>query len=219
MSKHGYHRIYEGLSRWDDWYVKRILENKKLYKLIKRIIDITLSFVGLIIFSIPFALIFFLIRISSKGEIIYWSDRVGQNNKLFKMPKFRTMRKGTPSVATHLLDKPDEWVTPIGKILRKYSLDEIPQLWSIFSGKMSIVGPRPALFNQDDLISLRTKNKIHTLAPGLTGLAQISGRDDLSIKDKVKFDKEYLETCSLKLDLTIILKTIIKVFSSQNIKH
>ena len=124
-----------------------------------------------------------------------------------------------PPIATHLLDKPDKWVTPIGKILRKYSLDEVPQIWSIISGKMSIVGPRPALFNQNDLISLRKKYNVHTLVPGLTGLAQIKGRDILSIEDKVKIDKEYLEKCSLTMDLNIILITIKKVFISENVNH
>ena len=151
--------------------------------------------------------------------MIYWSERIGQNNKIFKMPKFRTMRIDTPSIATHLLKKPDEWITPIGKILRKYSLDEIPQLWSIILGKMSVVGPRPALHNQDDLINLRKKYNVDTLVPGLTGLAQIRGRDDLSIEDKVKVDREYLENCSLIMDLNIILITIKKVFISENVNH
>ena len=135
------------------------------------------------------------------------------------MPKFRTMRYDTPSVATHLLDKPDKWITPIGKILRKYSLDEVPQIWSVILGEMSIVGPRPALFNQHDLISLRKKYNIHTLVPGLTGLAQIRGRDALSIEDKVKIDKEYLEKCGLLIDIKIILLTFKKVFISENINH
>ena len=199
--------------------LKKVSKNRILYQIIKRIMDITLSIIALFIFMIPFIVIFFLIKFSSKGDAIYWSERIGQNNKIFKMPKFRTMHIDTPPIATHLLDKPDKWVTPIGKILRKYSLDEVPQIWSIISGKMSIVGPRPALYNQNDLISLRKKYNIHTLVPGLTGLAQIKGRDVLSIEDKVKVDKEYLEKCSLTMDLNIILITIKKVFISENVNH
>ena len=199
--------------------LKRIQKNKVLYLIIKRMMDIILSIIGLFIFFIPFIVIFFLIKFSSKGDVIYWSERIGQNNKIFKMPKFRTMRIDTPSIATHLLKKPEEWITPIGKILRKYSLDEIPQLWSIILGKMSVVGPRPALYNQDDLINLRKKYNVDTLVPGLTGLAQIRGRDDLSIEDKVKVDREYLEKCSLIMDLNIILITIKKVFISENVNH
>lgn len=199
--------------------LKRIQKNKVLYLIIKRMMDVILSIIGLFIFFIPFIVIFFLIKFSSKGDVIYWSERIGQNNKIFKMPKFRTMRIDTPSIATHLLKKPEEWITPIGKILRKYSLDEIPQLWSIILGKMSVVGPRPALYNQDDLINLRKKYNVDTLVPGLTGLAQIRGRDDLSIEDKVKVDREYLEKCSLIMDLNIILITIKKVFISENVNH
>ena len=199
--------------------LKKASKNRILYQIIKRIMDITLSIIALFIFIIPFIIIFFLIKFSSKGDAIYWSERIGQNNKIFKMPKFRTMHIDTPPIATHLLDNPDKWVTPIGKILRKYSLDEVPQIWSIISGKMSIVGPRPALYNQNDLISLRKKYNIHTLVPGLTGLAQIKGRDILSIEDKVKVDKEYLEKCSLTMDLNIILVTIKKVFISENVNH
>ena len=199
--------------------LKKASKNRILYQIIKRIMDITLSIIALFIFIIPFIIIFFLIKFSSKGDAIYWSERIGQNNKIFKMPKFRTMHIDTPPIATHLLGNPDKWVTPIGKILRKYSLDEVPQIWSIISGKMSIVGPRPALYNQNDLISLRKKYNIHTLVPGLTGLAQIKGRDILSIEDKVKVDKEYLEKCSLTMDLNIILVTIKKVFISENVNH
>jgi len=199
--------------------LKSTSKNKLLYLTIKRIMDVILSIFALFIFIIPLIVIFLLIKFTSKGDVIYWSDRIGQNNEIFKMPKFRTMRIDTPSIATHLLEKPEDWITPIGKILRKYSLDELPQIWSIFLGKMSIVGPRPALYNQNDLISLRKKYNIHTLLPGLTGLAQIQGRDDLSIEDKVKVDKEYFERCSLILDLNIILITIKKVFISENVNH
>ena len=199
--------------------LKSTSKNKLLYLTFKRIMDIILSIFALFIFIIPFVVIFLLIKFTSKGNVIHLSDRIGQNNKIFKMPKFRTMRIDTPLIATHLLEKPEEWVTPIGKILRKYSLDELPQIWSIFLGKMSIVGPRPALYNQNDLISLRKKYDIHTMVPGLTGLAQIQGRDDLSIEDKVKVDKEYFERRSLILDLNIILITIKNVFISENINH
>lgn len=198
---------------------KRASKNQILYQINKRILDLTLSIIALLIFIIPFIIIFFLIKFSSKGDIIHWSKRIGKNNKIFKMPKFRTMRYDTPSVATHLLDKPDKWITPIGKILRKYSLDEVPQIWSVILGEMSIVGPRPALFNQNDLISLRKKYNIHTLVPGLTGLAQIRGRDVLSIEDKVKIDKEYLEKSGLLMDIKIILFTFKKVFVSENVNH
>ena len=196
-----------------------MLKNKLIYKIVKRVMDIILSLFAVIFFSIPFFIIFGLIKFSSKGSVIYWSDRIGKNNKIFSMPKFRTMNLDTPSLASHLLEKPDQYVTPIGKILRKYSLDELPQIWCVFIGVMSIVGPRPALYNQNDLISLRTKNNIHTLTPGLTGLAQINGRDDLSINEKVSFDKEYLNNQSLLLDIRVIIVTIKKVFISENINH
>ena len=196
-----------------------MLKNKLIYKIVKRVMDIILSLSAVIFFSIPFFIIFGLIKFSSKGSVIYWSDRIGKNNKIFSMPKFRTMNLDTPSLASHLLEKPDQYVTPIGKILRKYSLDELPQIWCVFIGVMSIVGPRPALYNQNDLISLRTKNNIHTLTPGLTGLAQINGRDDLSINEKVSFDKEYLNNQSLLLDIRVIIVTIKKVFISENINH
>ena len=196
-----------------------MLENKLMYKILKRLMDVALSLFALIFFCIPFFIIFLLIKLSSKGSVIYWSDRIGKDNKIFSMPKFRTMYLNTPSLASHLLNKPDQYVTPVGKILRKYSLDELPQIWCIFIGVMSIVGPRPALYNQHDLINLRTKNNIHTLIPGLTGLAQINGRDDLSIKDKVNFDKEYFNNKSFLLDIQIIFITIKKVFISENINH
>ena len=151
--------------------------------------------------------------------MIQWSERIGKDNVIFKMPKFRTMRVDTPSVATHLLSKPEIWVTPVGKFLRKFSLDELPQLWSVFKGKMSFVGPRPALYNQKDLINLRTKNSVHKILPGITGLAQINGRDELSISDKVSFDIEYLKKGSLVLDIKIILITIRKMLSSSGVTH
>jgi O-antigen biosynthesis protein WbqP len=160
-----------------------------------------------------------VIRLTSKGSAFYWSERIGKNNMIFKMPKFRTMKTDTPAVATHLLNNPDQYLTSIGKFLRKYSLDELPQLHSILKGDMSFVGPRPALFNQDDLIELRTKKGIHILTPGLTGWAQINGRDELPIPIKVGFDEYYLKHRSFLFDLKIILMTIFKVLRSEGVKH
>lgn len=159
------------------------------------------------------------IKLTSTGPVLYWSDRVGKNNKIFKMPKFRTMRTNTPAVATHLLGNPDKYVTAIGKILRKTSLDEFPQLLSIVKGDMSFVGPRPALFNQDDLIDLRTQKGIHRLTPGLTGWAQINGRDELPIPVKVDFDQYYLLNRSFSLDIKIIFQTLFKVARREGVTH
>lgn len=159
------------------------------------------------------------VRITSAGPALYWSDRVGKNNAIFKMPKFRSMRIDTPAVATHLLEKPEAWLTPIGSFIRKTSLDELPQLWCILKGDMSFVGPRPALFNQHDLIELRTAQGVHTLVPGLTGWAQINGRDELSIPDKVSFDAAYLRTKSLALDVQIIWRTLTQAVRSQGVSH
>jgi O-antigen biosynthesis protein WbqP len=156
---------------------------------------------------------------TSKGSILYWSDRVGRNNTLFKMPKFRTMNLNTPAKATHLLNNSFQYVTPIGSFLRKTSLDEIPQLWSIFIGDMSFVGPRPALFNQYDLIELRTFKGIQNLKPGLTGWAQVNGRDDLSVAQKVNFDEEYLIKKTFILDLKILYLTFIKIIQQDGVKH
>lgn len=150
---------------------------------------------------------------------MYWSDRVGQGNRIFKMPKFRSMRLDTPAVATHLLSNPDAYLTPIGSFLRKTSLDELPQLWSILKGDMSFVGPRPALFNQDDLISLRTQYGVHELVPGLTGWAQVNGRDELPIPEKVKMDVEYLQRQSSLFDLKILWLTFLKVIRSEGVAH
>lgn len=185
----------------------------------KRIFDVIFSATLLIIFALPLLLIFLLIRITSQGSSIYWSDRVGKNNKIFRMPKFRTMRVGTPVVATHLMKDSDLVVTPVGKFLRKTSLDELPQLWSILIGDMTIVGPRPALFNQDDLIDLRSSLGVEKLAPGLTGWAQVNGRDELPISEKVKFDREYMERKSFWFDLRIIILTFAKVLRNQDIAH
>lgn len=159
------------------------------------------------------------VRLTSPGPVLYWSDRVGRHNAIFKMPKFRTMRTDTPAVATHLLGDPDRWLTPIGKFLRKSSLDELPQLLSILTGDMSFVGPRPALFNQDDLIGLRTEKGVHRLVPGLTGWAQINGRDELSIPDKVEFDTFYLHRQSFLLDMKILFLTFLKVVRSDGVAH
>lgn len=185
----------------------------------KRLFDITASLTAIIIFAIPMLLTALLVALTSKGPILYWSDRVGRQNKIFKMPKFRTMRTDTPAVATHLLDDPDRWLSPIGKFLRKSSLDELPQLFSILKNDMSFVGPRPALFNQDDLIILRTEKGIHHLTPGLTGWAQINGRDELPIPVKVSFDEWYLCNHSFLLDLKIILLTFVKVLRKEGVTH
>ena len=181
--------------------------------------NLTLALVlGVIIFPLT-VLIGLLVRLTSKGPAIHWSSRVGKENKIFNMPKFRTMRLNTPDVATHLLKNGDQFVTPIGKILRKTSLDEIPQLWSIIKGDMAFVGPRPALYNQDDLIDLRTQKGIHQLTPGITGWAQIKGRDELPIPEKVEMDFYYIRNRSTCLDLKIIWHTFFAVFKSKGITH
>ena len=185
----------------------------------KRFFDILASTVLLLVFAVPMALIALLVRLTSKGPILYWSDRVGSNNRIFRMPKFRTMRIDTPEIATHLLADPGRYLTPIGSLLRRTSLDEVPQLISVLRGDMSLVGPRPALFNQDDLIALRTERGIHTLMPGLTGWAQVNGRDELPIPVKVEFDFEYLKRQSLKFDLQIMGMTLMKVFSREGVRH
>lgn len=169
--------------------------------------------------TIPFLIIAVLVRVTSSGSVIYWSTRMGRNNKTFKMPKFRTMRLNTPDIATHLIENADQFVTPIGRILRKTSLDELPQLWSILKGDMAFVGPRPALYNQDDLIFLRTQKGIHRLTPGVTGWAQIHGRDDLPIPEKVEMDYYYIRNRSTALDLNIIWRTFFTVFKSKGISH
>lgn len=185
----------------------------------KRMFDLVMSLGALLVFGVPMLIIAALVRLTSKGPALYWSERVGRNNCIFKMPKFRTMRVDTPAVATHLLGNPDQFLTPIGKFLRKSSLDELPQLLSILNGDMSIVGPRPALFNQDDLIDLRTLKKVHILTPGLTGWAQINGRDELLIPVKVGFDEFYLKNRSFALDLKIIFLTLFKVARSEGVSH
>lgn len=185
----------------------------------KRIFDLTMGLILIVILYVPILAIALLIKLTSRGPIFYWSDRVGINNTIFKMPKFRTMRVGTPAVATHLLGNPERYVTPIGGFLRKTSLDELPQLFSILKGDISFVGPRPALFNQNDLIDLRTKKGIHKLVPGLTGWAQINGRDDLPIPVKVEFDEYYLHHRSFIFDFKILTLTFFKVICGEGVKH
>ena len=185
----------------------------------KRIFDICLGCTAALILLVPVLLVGIAVRITSKGPTLYWSDRIGQNNVIFKMPKFRSMRLGTPAVATHLLGNPKSHLTPIGSFLRKSSLDELPQLWSILTGEMSFVGPRPALFNQQDLIALRTEQGVHTLVPGLTGWAQVNGRDELSIPEKVKLDVFYKQRKSLWFDIRILWLTFLKVLSRDGVSH
>jgi len=185
----------------------------------KRSFDIFIGCLAAVILLGPILLLAIAIRLTSKGPALYWSDRVGRNNVIFKMPKFRSMRVETPVVATHLLADVRSYLTPIGSFLRKSSLDELPQLWSILAGDMSFVGPRPALFNQQDLISLRTEQGVHTLVPGLTGWAQVNGRDELPIPEKVKLDVVYLQKQSFWFDLRIIWMTLVKVLMSDGVSH
>ena len=185
----------------------------------KRLVDICLVFIALVFLTLPFLIVAVIVRLTSTGPVLYWSDRVGRDNKLFRMPKFRTMLVNTPAMATHLLPEPKRFLTPVGSFLRKSSLDELPQLWSVLKGDMSFVGPRPALFNQDDLIKLRTEKGVHILKPGITGWAQINGRDELPIPEKVKLDVDYLHKYSLFFDLKIIALTVLKVLCRDNIQH
>ena len=185
----------------------------------KRLFDLALALCAAVILALPIALVAVAVRLTSPGPALYWSDRVGRNNRIFRMPKFRSMRVGTPAVATHLLSDPKAHLTPIGSFLRKSSLDELPQLWSILNGDMSFVGPRPALFNQDDLIAMRTSCGAHVLVPGLTGWAQVNGRDELPIPQKVALDAEYLKKRSLWLDIKIIWLTFVKVLRSDGVTH
>lgn len=185
----------------------------------KRLFDLCVSLSATIVLIIPIAFVAILVKLTSKGPVLYWSDRVGKDNVIFRMPKFRSMNVGTPALATHLLLNPNAHLTPIGSFLRKSSLDELPQLWNIIRGDMSLVGPRPALFNQDDLISLRTELGVHKLLPGLTGWAQINGRDELPIPEKVKLDVEYLQQQSFTFDFVILWRTFIKVLGQDGITH
>jgi O-antigen biosynthesis protein WbqP len=185
----------------------------------KRVFDICLGCLAALVLFVPVLLVAIAVRLTSKGPALYWSDRVGRNNVIFKMPKFRSMRVGTPAVATHLLADAASHLTPIGSFLRKSSLDELPQLWSILAGDMSFVGPRPALFNQQDLIALRTEQGVHTLVPGLTGWAQVNGRDELPIPEKVKLDVAYLQRQSLWFDVRILWLTLVKVLRRDGVSH
>jgi len=185
----------------------------------KRLFDLAVALVAAVFLMFPIVFVALAVRLTSPGPALYWSDRVGYQNRIFKMPKFRSMRIDTPAVATHLLQSPEQWLTPIGSFLRKSSLDELPQLWSILKGDMSFVGPRPALFNQDDLIALRTEKSVHELVPGLTGWAQVNGRDDLPIPQKVQMDAEYLERRSLFFDMKILWMTALKVLARDGVSH
>ena len=198
--------IEAGLSKRKDMYVKRAF-------------DLFLALAAAVVVAVPVLLVAAIVRLTSPGPALYWSDRVGRLNTIFKMPKFRSMRVGTPAVATHLLADPNAYLTPVGSFLRKSSLDELPQLWSILVGDMSFVGPRPALFNQHDLIELRTQLGVHELVPGLTGWAQINGRDELPIPEKVKLDAEYLQRQSLWFDIRILWLTFLKVVRRDGVTH
>jgi len=185
----------------------------------KRLFDLVVALVAAVFLALPIVMTALAVRLTSPGPTLYWSDRVGRHNRIFKMPKFRSMRIDTPAVATHLLQKPEQWLTPIGSFLRKSSLDELPQLWSILKGDMSFVGPRPALFNQDDLVALRTEKGVHELLPGLTGWAQVNGRDELPVPQKVQLDVEYLERQSLLFDMKILWMTALKVLARDGVSH
>jgi O-antigen biosynthesis protein WbqP len=185
----------------------------------KRVLDLAAALIALILAFVPLLLVALAVKLTSSGPALYWSDRVGRNNQIFRMPKFRTMRVDTPAVATHLLGNPDRFLTPVGGFLRKSSLDELPQIWSILVGDMTLVGPRPALFNQDDLVALRTEAGVHRLVPGLTGWAQINGRDEIPIPQKVQLDAEYLRNISFFFDLKIIFLTFLKVLKREDVSH
>jgi O-antigen biosynthesis protein WbqP len=185
----------------------------------KRLMDLVGGIMALLLLAVPISFVAILVWLTSKGSVLYWSDRVGRNNVVFRMPKFRTMRMDTPAVATHLLPDPSSFLTPIGGFLRKSSLDELPQLWSILVGDMSFVGPRPALFNQNDLISLRTAQGVDVLTPGLTGWAQVNGRDELPIPQKVAFDMQYLQRQSFAFDMRILWLTFVKVIRRDGVTH
>ncbi len=185
----------------------------------KRVFDIV-AVIGLfIVLIIPLLIVALMVKLTSRGSVLFWQDRVGIHNKIFKMPKFRTMRMDTPNVATHLLNNPDAYLTPIGSFLRKFSLDELPQIWSILKGDMSLVGPRPALYNQDDLIILRTKKGIHKIVPGVTGWAQVNGRDTITIPKKLKYDEYYMKNQSFLFDMKILVMTSKNVIKREGVSH
>ncbi|HVL07717.1 O-antigen biosynthesis protein WbqP [Variovorax boronicumulans] len=185
----------------------------------KRLFDLFLALCAGGVLLLPVMIVAIAVRLTSRGPALYWSDRIGRDNRIFKMPKFRSMRVGTPAVATHLLSDPRVYLTPIGSFLRKSSLDELPQLWSILVGDMSFVGPRPALFNQQDLIDLRTQHGVDVLVPGLTGWAQVNGRDELPIPAKVQLDIEYLQRRSFWFDIRILWLTFVKVLRREGVTH
>jgi len=185
----------------------------------KRLFDFLSALIIVVIIIVPSLIIALLIKITSRGSILFWSKRIGVNNEIFLMPKFRTMKEDTPNIATHLLKDPDQFLTPVGPFLRNTSLDELPQLYSVLLGDMSLVGPRPALFNQEDLINLRTKKGIHRLTPGITGWAQINGRDEITIPEKVSLEEEYLNKISWKMDVYILWLTFVKVLKKDSITH
>ena len=200
----------------------KVLNERLQGMLLKRILDLLLTLIAVLLLSPLVLMTYLLVKLTSTGPALYWSQRVGRNNQLFSMPKFRSMRVGTPQIATHLMNQqsnPNTFLTPVGSFIRKTSLDELPQLWSVLKGDMSIVGPRPALFNQDDLVSLRTEQGVHTLKPGITGWAQINGRDEIPIPQKVALDAYYLSNQTVWLDFRIILLTAIKVLRRDNITH
>jgi O-antigen biosynthesis protein WbqP len=194
-------------------------ESRWVFITVKYFFDLILGVVVFVLLAAPILLIVIIIRLTSKGSIFYWSDRVGKNNKIFKMPKFRSMLQDTPTVATQLLDNPDSYLSPIGGFLRRSSIDELPQLFSVLRGDMSFVGPRPALYNQDDLITLRTEKGVDKILPGITGWAQVNGRDELSIADKVALDVEYLNRQSFWFDLKILWMTFLKVIKRDGVSH
>jgi O-antigen biosynthesis protein WbqP len=186
---------------------------------IKRAFDIVAALGGLVVLSPALAVIALAVRLDSPGPAIHWSRRVGRFNRIFLMPKFRTMRTDAPDVATHLLADPQAWITPLGRFLRRASLDELPQLWSVLIGDMSLVGPRPALFNQDDLVALRTAAGVEALRPGVTGWAQVNGRDDLPIEEKARLDADYLDRQGFVFDLKVIFTTLRAAVSGQGVRH
>jgi O-antigen biosynthesis protein WbqP len=185
----------------------------------KRSFDFALSLCSVLILLLPILFVALMVRLTSSGPALFWSDRVGRGSRIFRMPKFRSMRMGTPAVATHLLQDPSEYLTPIGSFLRKSSLDELPQLWSVLVGDMSFVGPRPALFNQDDLIALRTQTGVDKLRPGITGWAQVNGRDELGVQEKVRFDVEYAQRMSFGMDIKILWLTVWRVVAQKGVSH
>ncbi|GAB2182004.1 sugar transferase [Denitratisoma sp. agr-D3] len=185
----------------------------------KRLFDVVVALVAAVFLALPIVMTALAVRLTSPGPALYWSDRVGRHNRIFRMPKFRSMRIDTPAVATHLLQNPEQWLTPVGSFLRQSSLDELPQLWCILKGDMSLVGPRPALFNQEDLIALRTEKGVHELVPGLTGWAQVNGRDELPIPQKVELDAEYLQRRSLLFDLKVLWMTALVVLARNGVSH